>query len=453
RDLLAAALLPDSNRANLFGDAILLGDGPDAGTDAFGVGALFGTNLTLWNDGDIAPEWIEALVDPATGRVSTDGPLTAFKYYEGRFAPVGAGTHDRQADLTAEEPEVLPVDGLTTNFEFPLSGAHQMGDSRTYQYLHNAGLTVTGDLHVQAASGERPYIRISADGTPPRFIIDADTDGRNITLDGLWLGMIAGEDPLAQSEDASICEIVLAGAFNRVCLRNMTIDPGGAQASLLDPGTPANPDGTPAMITRVLPTVRLVIEGACDLIEIDRCVMGPLEEAEGAQTQCAGGTVRITDSIIRAGQVVDGDALLAFRGRHSTLEITRSTVIGNIEAARYFITDSIVQGTASAQDPQGSCIRYSAAIETTEIALANAYECEAFTDTMPNHIFVSRRFGDPGLVQLFQTAPETVRRGAENTSEMGVYNRTLDAIKRDDLTYKLSEFTAINTITQLIFET
>ncbi|MGJ8628236.1 MAG: hypothetical protein ACSHXB_14845 [Sulfitobacter sp.] len=452
-DLMAAALLPDSNRAHLFGDAIHLGDGPDAGSDGFGVGALFGADLTLWNDGDATPDWIEALVDPATGRVRTDGPLTAFKYYEGRFAPVGAGTHDRQADLTAEDPAVLPVGGATANFEFPVSGAHQMNDSRTYQHRHNTGLTVEGDLHVQAANGERPFIRISATaggGGTPRFVIDADADGRDIILDGVWLGMIIGTDPLAQSESETLCEIVLAGDFNRVCLRNMTIDPGGAQASLLDPAAP--PDA-PELITRFLPTVRLLIEGASDLIEIDRCVVGPIEEAEGAQSQCAGGTLRITDSIIRAGQTIDGVTLPAFRGRHSTLEITRSTIIGNIEAARYFITDSIVQGTVSAQDPQGSCIRYSAAAQTDEIALANAYECEVFADVLPTHIFVSRRFGDPGLVQLSQTAPGTIRRGAENTSEMGVYNRTLDAIKRDDLTYKLSEFTAINTITQLIFET
>ena len=36
---------------------------------------------------------------------------------------------------------------------------------------------------------------------------------------------------------------------------------------------------------------------------------------------------------------------------------------------------------------------------------------------------------------------------------MGAYNRTLDAIKRDDLIYKLAEFTSINTITELVFET
>jgi hypothetical protein len=143
----------------------------------------------------------------------------------------------------------------------------------------------------------------------------------------------------------------------------------------------------------------------------------------------------------------------AFRGRYATVEIARSTLFGDVEAARFLVDDTIVQGSLAAQDPQGSCVRYSAAVETAALGIPNAYRCVAFEDTMPNHIFVSRRFGDPGFAQLSETAPETVRRGAENTSEMGVYNRTLDAIKRDDLIYKLSEFTAINTITQLVFET
>ncbi len=443
RNLLQTALLATSNRARLFGDALDLGRGPAA--TPYGTGQLFGADLDVWDDIDPGTPWIRALVDPATGRVRTGDSLRSQRYYEGRFAPIGAGTHDRQASLTAAAPVALGGAGAVTNFTFPTAGEHQINDSLTYTHRLNSNLTLTGDLHVQAANAERPFVRIPATAAGPavpRWVIDADANGRDLTLDGLWLNMVRGTNLNAEGTTPVLCEIVLEGGFNRVRLRNMTLDPGGERAWL--PG---------GVGRRAIPTIRLVIAGASDLIEIDRCVTGPIEEALGAQSQCASGTLRITDSVVRGRQVIGGTTLPAFRGRHMSLEVARSTLFGDVEAARYAITDSIVQGTVSAQDPQGSCIRYCAAVETATIGLARAYRCVTFPDTMPNQIFVSRRFGDAGLAQLSETAPDTIRRGADNTSEMGAHNRTLDAIKRDDLIHKLREFTAINTMTQLVFET
>ena len=437
RDLLEAALLPESNRANLFGDALDLGHG--AGATPYRVGELFGADLATWDGIDPLTPWINALVDPARGRVRTGDPLVSLVYHEGRFTPIGAGSHDRKAGMPAADPVALGGAAAVANFTIPTSGAHQIDDSLTYDHQLDTDLTLTGDLIVQAADGERPFLRIPASATAPdlpRWVIDADADGRDLTLDGLWLGLLHADLPAGDEALPALAEIVLAGNFNRVCLRHMTLDPGGERA-----------DGS------AIPTVRLVIEGACDLIEIDNCVTGPIEEALGASTQCAPGTLRIVDSIIRAGQDIDSEIQPAFRGRHMTLEAERCTFFGAIEAARYRISDCIVQGTASAQDPQGSCIRYSAAVATAAAPLARAYRCVALTDELPNHWFVSRRFGDAGLAQLTATVPETVRRGAESTSEMGAHSRTLDPIKRDDLIFKLNEFTAINTLTQLVFET
>lgn len=447
QDLLQGALLADSNRANLFDDAISLANGPNPDTDTFGPGELFAADLSAWDDIDAGTPWILALVDPATGRVRTDETLVSQRYYEGRFAPVGAGSHDRQAGLAVDAGPAAPVVAIPpapANYQFPTSGIHQFNDSQTYSYAPGTGLTLDGDLQVQAANGERPYIRIPAAAAAPalpQFVIDADQAGRDITLDGLWLGLIEGLNVGQAGTTPVAADIVLSGGFNRVCLRNMTLDPGGERAAL------------PGLAATTIPTVRLIIAGASDLIEIDRCVTGPIEEALNAQSQCAAGTIRITDSIIRAGMAVDGDVLPAFRGRHMGLEISRSTLFGNIEAARYLIEDSIVFGTVSAQDPQGSCLRYSAVADVPGITLAHPYRCVTYPDALPANLFVSRRFGDAGFAQLSETVPDTIRRGAENTSEMGVFNRSLDAIKRDDLTFKLSEFTAINTITQLVYET
>jgi len=51
------------------------------------------------------------------------------------------------------------------------------------------------------------------------------------------------------------------------------------------------------------------------------------------------------------------------------------------------------------------------------------------------------------------TAPAAIRQGAENTSEMGVFNSEISTIKFADLRQKIDEFKPIQIIPQFIFET
>lgn len=504
--LLRTALTADCNRANLFNQAIALAIGPLPSVEPLRAGEFFAGNLADWESAAPNPwHWLRALVDPANSRVLlAEAPATADElqsqlYYEGRFAAIGACSYPRQQDLVQGTLDPLPNLGP---FALPVSGQHQINDSLSYDHPADSNLTLTDDLLVQAADTERPYVRISATpadaGHAARFIIDADAAGRSLTIDGLWFGMFeVGQSAVADAAaDPMEVVIELAGDFDSVTFRNLTLDPGGERARFT------------AGQTFVIPTIRLELSGAIDRLVIDKCITGPIEEAENASDQCSANVVCITDSIVfgfgsgvtkpdwapvtaysagdlltspasglsdaepgivyratsnhTSGADFDSDfvsglwssyASPAFRGRYATLEVARSTFFGDIEAARFHIEDSIIQGTASAQDAQSSCIRYSAAVETTLQTLPNAYRCVTWNDAMPKHFFVSRRFGDPGLAQLSETAPESIRRGAENTSEMGAYNNSLDAIKRDDLIFKLAEFTAINTITELVFET
>jgi hypothetical protein len=317
-----------------------------------------------------------------------------------------------------------------------------MNDSRTYIYEATTGLTVTDNLTVQAANAERPYIKIAVDaagaGLETRWEVDASEDGRTLVLDGLWLGLY--ETGQTAVPDASVVpmsiSLVLTGNFETVILRNMTLDPGGRRARVQDG------------FTFVIPSVKLKLEGAIDTLILDHCITGPIEEEATITDICAANGICIQDSIVKGSS--NGFAITC---RSATLEMTRTTVFGKLAAARFLIENSLIKGEVIAQDPQASCFRYSAAVETPEHGIPNAYRSVAYPSKMPNHLFVSKRFGDPGFGQLSKTAPESLRRGAENTSEMGAYNSAIDAIKRDDLIYKLSEFTGINTITQLIFET
>jgi hypothetical protein len=85
--------------------------------------------------------------------------------------------------------------------------------------------------------------------------------------------------------------------------------------------------------------------------------------------------------------------------------------------------------------------------------LPQQFESRLFEPGIPNHFFVSRRFGDPGYAQLSETAPAELVRGAENRSEIGAFNSLLNPIKLDDLKAKVNEFMPFGLIAQYINET
>lgn len=462
RELLALSILEDSARFQLIPDALALAIGIDPEADTLLRPELAGGSLSAWETVSPSPRpWVRAVVDPARGRIwldaapGADDALFVPRYHYGQFAPVGAGTYSRREDLALEGLTVLPdpVPPLTdvgpiTDFDLPGTpdatappgeGLYQMPDSRTYLHRAASGMTTTDTLTIQAAEATRPYIQLPTDPGPPvgRWVIDTSADGSNLTLDGLWLGLFPnGHGPVPAPAPPQAIHLVIAGNFDTVTLCNMTLDPGGLRA----PITPG--------LEETIPEVTLLLEGAIDRLVIDRSILGPIEESLDAGNHCTAGEICITDSIIQSTS--PGPAI---RTRFANLEIARSTIFGDVFGARFLVEDSIIQGVLSAQDPQGSCVRYSAAEETPEAGIPNAYRCVGFANDMPNHLFASRRFGDPGYAQLSETAPTSIRRGAESTSEMGVFHDTIDAIKRDDLTRKLAEFTPVNVIPQLIFET
>ena len=455
RDLLELSMVESSPKVKLIPDALALG----IGTDVLLRSEIASGDLSAWDTIDPSPwPWIRAVVDPARGRVFlptspvVGDTLLSLRCHYGQFAAVGAGTHNRHATLVQDSPTPLPNpapvvgDPATiSNFELPGTGgtapagtgAFQINDSRTYQHRQVAGLTTTGDLTVQAANGERPYVVLNLEAATDRWVIDATNDGENLVIDGLWVGLFPdAHGPVADPASPVETQLVLLGNFETVTLRNVTLDPGGVRARIV------------AGQTDVIPFVTLLVEGSIDRLVIDHCITGPLDESTDAGDRCSAGEICIVDSIIRGS----GNGA-AIQTRYAALKIARTTIFGDVFGASFLIDDSIVQGTLSAQDAQGSCVRYSAAVVTDTIGIPNAYRCAPYPGTMPNHLFVSRRFGDPGFAQLSQSVPRSLRRGAENTAEMGVFNSTIDAIKRDDLIRKLAEFTGINVIPQLVFET
>lgn len=438
--VLDAALTDDSPKANLIAGAAGASPSLDLAIAATAAGAplaphaLMGAGLASWADSAATSTWVEALVDPARGRVQlTAAPpagrtLQARKLYYGIFWPVGAGTHDRRRSLPVASPAPPPV-GLAPAMA-TLAGDRLFGDSRTYAPTTGAGgqIQVTGDARLWAVDGARPYVRFAAPSGQRAVRLAASGGRRALEIDGLWLGIGLMAPPAPQD----LAELVLGGDWERVVLRDMSLDPGGDQA-VLAAAPPAR-----------IPHVRLIIDGTVSELAVERCILGSLAERTGiAGGACSAARVSIRDSIVMG---YGSDPAIALGTAELTLD--RATVLGDLYCARAEISQSIIDGNVRVENAQDSCFRFSAARSGGRIPAQ--YESAIFPGGLPAETFVSRRFGDPGLAQLSASCPAAIARGGEDGTEMGVFNRALDPIKRDDLDAKLAEYAPVQARVQII---
>jgi hypothetical protein len=138
------------------------------------------------------------------------------------------------------------------------------------------------------------------------------------------------------------------------------------------------------------------------------------------------------------------------------VSLERTTVLGTLHAHRISASESILHGYAVAEDPQSSCIRFSAFVQGSR--LHQPYESVAIDDAAG--IFRSRRYGQPEYAQLTRFADREIRlgapdativAGAQDGSEMGAFSLEKNPVKERGLRLKLGEFMPIGLTPVLIF--
>lgn len=436
QQLIAAAMEDHSARRNLLPGsdddscAIALAVSANATDAALGPQQLYAANLAEWGVDHSPPGWVEAMIDPTLGRLRLMAPMPVDrdvfvqKIHYGSFWPVGAGGHDRASGL-ADSGFTLINNSSPDFTALPLSGEFRFADSATYTPILPASgiITADGDLSLTAANGERPFIEATPTGGT--LTLRATVPGLVLTLDGLWLSILG----------AAATTLTIDGSWERVVLRNMSLDPGGERVAV----APALPEA--------IPPVTLNFSGAIDDIVIANCITGPITETASAVDPCAVDTITICDSIIDASTAGEPAMLL----RNARACIDRCTLFGDLISGALDASEVIVDGEVRVEDAQSGCFRFSAAASGGRVP--QAYESHFFPTGMPSGTFISRRFGDASFAQLSEVAPDEIRSGGENGTEMGVFNTALDPIKRADLRNKLEEFMPINAIAQMVFET
>lgn len=424
--------------------------------------AIIAGNLGDWGAslGELASEK-ELVIDPENGRFwfltapTEDEKVWVPVYHYGFPANIGAGSYDRRETIKKkDEPFPMKDEPILSDGDSnpgpvsvevpppPLKGVYEIADSKTYRL--KGDIIGIDNVTFQAGNFERPYVKriVAADNERVEWVFSAQPktgdESRCLNLDGLWIG-IEQKDAVPMSLPCApvVASLVLQGGFDRVVIRHCTLDPGGEKAQLV-------PDQCQA-----IPYIQLLVRGNVKELVIESSIVGPILE-----DRVPGDPGKIQKLVIRDSIVHSIDPTTAALDTdlgHVTLK--RVTVFGNVSVNRLYASEALIQGVVTVTDNQHGCFRFSAANDVPQTRLPQQYESHLFELLIPNHFFISRRFGEAGYAQLSTTVPESILRGAENGSEMGAFSNLLNPIKRDDLKAKVNEFMPFGLIAQYINET
>ncbi|MFN7883157.1 MAG: hypothetical protein ACK5PF_09115 [bacterium] len=393
-----AALLPDSTGNAAFGaPALQLGILSNLPTPREKTRAA---NLITWSAPTVSG--VDWWVDPERGRflfnlvAGQPADNLRVRYRTGMLGPVGAGAFTRE--ISALPATVTWQNGSSTSGT-PANGVVEIVDSATY--LNPPDRTALQNTTVRAREGQRPYVRLQN-----HWRLTATGNNRHLILDGLWLG------------GRPYGDLWLDGNFETVTIRYCTLDPGGLDA-----------------LGAALSPCELVVLGFVEKLIIENSILANIR-LNNATASIE--SIEIQDSIIHAAT----HGVVAINCPRATLQMKRTTVIGadlsalTVDVERLDATDSLIAGRVDVTDTQNGCFRFSARASGSRVP--HPYESQVLTDM--TRLFRSRRFGDRHYAQLSEVAPQVLTRGAENGSEMGVFNRQIIPIKQDSLRVKVEEY-------------
>jgi hypothetical protein len=421
---------------------LVLNPSGTVGTDDF-VGAFFGQSVTV-ADGTVVRQ-----------QAFFQAPVPAVQHYVFGFSgPVGAGPYTR----TLPAPPPVTDDEFTGGGPIAKNPNDTLGDlkpivtitdSMTYQLSIVREKPISNTI-LQSDEGARPYVQLTGDAGDAANLAPtagpAGSPGATFNVDGLWLA--AANDIVDTVGNPLVADFVIEGSaataqgdfdWDTVTIRHTTFDPGGRRA-----------DGS------AISPLRLLITGRIRRLIIARSIMGPIEVQPAVGTTPGGFVeqIAIVDSIIDAGVAPPGpDGQVAIRSIDGQVVMRGVTVFGDIHADLLDATDSLVMGQLIVANTQNSCFRFSAASPSNAFPPeAPPKQFQSVFEQIEPFFFTSLRFGDPGYAQLSRIVPDAIRRGAENTSEMGAFSFLLNPIRLVSVQAKIDEFGPTGVLFQYIFE-
>ncbi|HXJ02001.1 MAG TPA: hypothetical protein VNH44_12320 [Micropepsaceae bacterium] len=386
-----------------------------------------GGNVIGWNHQDSVPAGTIGF-DPERGRVllgaPQDGPLLATFHY-GATSAIGGGEYERtpQGDELANQHTIAGSNALQPELNAISSGGRlSIGDSLVYAQTPvfkvddvlapgAPGLEVV----VAAIDSARPLIAASGE-----IALAIGARGQ-LVLDGLVIS--GGALHLAAAADDETRELILRDC---TLVPGLTLKPDGSAAS----------SGAPS----------LIVDHPFARVTLERCITGPLQIVADAQ-------ITMTDCIVDAG----APESVAYAGDNAggpggTLTIQECTIVGKLHTKLLQLASNSIF-FARLGDPPGEtwtapiiaerrqegCVRF-CYVPTGSIT-PRRYRCVPDTDhpsALPH--FTSLRYGDPAYGQLRPATDLSIRRGADDESEMGVLHSLFQPQRETNLRIRLDEY-------------
>jgi len=385
-------------------------------------------------------------IDPVLGRIlfasaPSTPPLVTFHY--GFSADLGGGEYERQ---NSYQMRAQPFDQVTAPalLQAALSaptrgGAIQVTDSGRYEEALGLVVKPAEKIELRAANEQRPTLVLPGD-----FVISGGDETAEVTLNGF---LITGGS------------LRVTAKLARLRLRHCTLVPGLA----LDGDGVAQQGDTPS----------LVVGPAVDTVDIDHCIVGGIRAETETKVELRNSILDATSPTGIAFAAAANVSPTSQPAAGGTLSVENCTVIGRVRA-RYLelASNSIFVAEPVTQDPwpapifierrQTGCVRFcylrygsltprryrcqpEAAARKIFGPTYNLPEFERETirqGVLPwlKPSFTSRHYGRPAYCQLRLRAPEQIRQGADDESEMGAFHALFAPQREINLRVRLDEY-------------
>ena len=366
---------------------------------------------------DIPGDWAHApqpgsgtvAVDPVLGRVYFPDPVPAGvtavgTCHYGSALAIGGGGYGRQV-ATTDGPTHEVAGGADIQAALDqVSGGGVVEIEDNWRYPQTPTVAVDAGRTLVLRAAERRRAHLAAGGP---LVLAPGADG-TVVLDGLLLS--GGPLVLDAAGDIEVRQLIL---------RHCTLVPGLNRAAGNEPASPG--------------AASLIVSHPFAQVVIERCVLGPVAAVAGATVTARDSVLDATD----AGGVAYSAAAADASAAGGALRLDECTVIGQVHATTVDISNSIMLGTVRAQRRQEGCVRFS--FLPPESLTPPGHRCQPGGTQVTPH-FTSLQFGDPGYAQLAAWTPDSIRRGADNDSEMGAGNYLLAPVREANLRLRLDEY-------------
>jgi hypothetical protein len=386
-------------------------------------------------------------VDPRLGRIAiapgtNAGAITA-SYYYGFNAAIGGGEYPRESSFTASPEQAIvrvPGDYKTIHEALAaLSGDGVVEVTDSGNYSEPSGLTINvranGHIELRAAEGSRPTLFLGGEITV--------TGGAEAAFD-LNGFLIAYAPATGATTPAALLHVPAAST-------NLLTHLGITHCTLV-PGWALEPNGDPQPAWAGLPTV--LIESSGLALQAQESILGTLWINGQSTASISNSIVDATDpSGVAYVASIDSGTKRPSPGGALTLE--GCTVIGKVYASLLsLVSDSIVWAEMTAADvsltpplwnaplwaarQQQGCVRFS--FLPAGSIVPRQFQCVEQAAGAPAPMYYSLRYGQPAYAKLLPTTDSTIRQGADDGGEMGVFHFLLAPLREADLRIRLQEY-------------